>query len=363
MTTQLISERFSRDAARAGVASLPPVLAVQERQIPYINAFVSKLDSGEYSLVHSPCPCGSEPDDVVISETDRYGLPLSFVLCLGCGTIRIDPYLDEPSVEDFYVHLYQQMYRRTANLDREFERQRNYGRRILTSVKSWLRPGGTVFEVGCGGGGGLEPFAQAGYEVGGQDYSQELIDYGRSRGIENLHQGSLEEIAGRGVPEADLIYLHHVLEHVDDPVAMLIACKALLRDGGRVVVIVPDIAHVDRFAYPGGDLLPFLHVAHKFNFSAEGMRRVVRCAGYRDAEPIPARDAAEMWVEIVPGEKDARYDGGEAGQAGKAMLDRLRRIERLHRLGLSRGQFLRRRDVALERLKAIRGTRSVKGRK
>lgn len=358
MTTSLISARFDTEATRAR-ARLPSVLAIQEQQRPFIDAFLEKLRTGEYEVRHFRCPCGSDEEDVVISKRDRYGLPLTFVLCIGCGTIRIDPYLDEDSLTDFYVHLYQRMYRRIAHLDSEFRRQETYGRRVLDWARTWLEPGSCVYEYGSGGGGALKVFSDAGYEVAGMDYSQELLDYGRQRGVPNLYHGSMNALASRGLPKADLIYLHHVLEHVGDPIQALAECRAHLKSNGRVVVIVPDVSRIDSFAYPAGDLLPFLHVAHKFNFSAEGLRRVVRRAGYRDTALRGAEDAAEMWLEIVPADAVSLYDGGGATPTGRAVLDRLTRIERLHRLGLCRGQFRRRRNFAAERLAGTRLGRAL----
>ena len=350
MTTRLISARFSQGAAR----TRPPSRAIQEHQWPFIDAVQKKLRMGQYELRHFGCPCGSVQDDVVIAETDRYGLPLTSVLCMGCGTIRIDPYLDEASLTDFYLHVYQRMYGRTEDMGQWFSRQESHGRRILASVRPWLAPGSWVHEYGCGAGGALRIFSDAGYNVAGSDYSEELIEYGRGRGVENLHCGSSDAVTSAGLPKADLIYLHHVLEHVGDPVEMLIGCRANLRSSGRIAVIVPDVSRIDKFAHPAGDLLPFLHIAHKYNFSAEGLRRIARRAGYRAGPPVRATESPEMWMEIVPADEAAVHDVEEAAPAGRAMLDRLTRIERRRRLGLCRGQFRRGWEVATERVRRRR---------
>ena len=209
----LLSPRFSVEAS-------DPV-NLQPSQLPLVAEVKSKLQSGAYRLESYVCPCG-ESTGVIISEVDRYGLPLTFVLCTSCGTIRIDPYLDTSSLENFYTHFYQQMYARATDVQSYFLRQKGYGEKVLDVTKQWLKPGSRVFEVGCGAGGALEVFQSRGYQVGGCDYSAELIAAGRHRGIENIYHGSLKdaqpELNGAKV---DLIYLHHVFEHVNHPHVLL----------------------------------------------------------------------------------------------------------------------------------------------
>src|SRR6266540_4016590 len=97
----LISPRFSVKSS-SGPINLKP------SQQPFVAEVKSRLQDGAYKLETSSCPCG-EASGVVISEVDRYGLPLTFVLCTVCGTIRIDPYWDTSGLEDFYTRFYQQM--------------------------------------------------------------------------------------------------------------------------------------------------------------------------------------------------------------------------------------------------------------
>src|SRR5687768_6730072 len=95
----ILSPRFSVEASHQP-ANLQPA------QLPFIEEVKARLRSGEYKLERSPCPCG-EREGAVISEVERYGLPLTSVVCTACGTVRFDPYLDGPSLEDFYKRFYQ----------------------------------------------------------------------------------------------------------------------------------------------------------------------------------------------------------------------------------------------------------------
>jgi SAM-dependent methyltransferase len=339
----LLSPRFSIEG------SSDPI-NLQPSQLPLVAEVKAKLQDGAYGLETSPCVCG-EATGVVISEVDRYGLPLTFVLCTGCGTIRIDPYLDTVSLEDFYTRFYQQMYARATDVDSYFVRQSSYGEKVLAVAEPGLRPGSWVFEVGCGAGGALDVFRRQGYQVAGCDYSGELIAAGRLRGVQNLYHGSLKDIEPHlDGAKADLIYLNHVFEHVKQPLRSLDECRNQLAPGGKIVIIVPDVSGIDSFPYPAGDLLKFLHIAHKYNFSYEGLRRLAGQGSYQvrrlTPDPkiqTPTSHSPELWLEFVvdenaPGQNmKAAISGGD--NHGTKMLHYLRRTEKLYALGLCRGQL------------------------
>jgi SAM-dependent methyltransferase len=346
MKRRLLSRRFQYDE---GVVDRVPLSALQKERV---GEFLTRLRTGAYTLVYEPCPCGLAADNMVISETDRYGLKLNSVLCLECGTIRTDPYLDRPSLDHFYSHLYQAMYARATDLPAYFARQQAYGSKLLETYAGSLERGAAVLEVGCGAGGGLSVFQEAGYLTAGCDYSSELIAFGSERGIANLRVGGLQDthLLARGLRPA-LIYLHHVFEHVSDPLNMLRVLKNSLAPEGRALVIVPDIRRVDRFDNPGGDLLQFFHVAHKYNYSLPGLQLLAGRAGLSARRLTPASQietawstAPELWVELTPAGDDvaAANKNGSPRGAGQATLRYLRLTEICFRAGLCRAQLRQR---------------------
>lgn len=306
-----------------------------------------KLSSREYATEPTRCPCGAQTGDIVIAEVDRYGLPLKSVLCELCGTVRFNPYLTPESLKDFYVHFYQQMYKRAADLNRYFTRQQLYGRKLFALLGSTLRPSDWVWEIGCGAGGALSVFQEAGYPVAGCDYSSALIKFGIEKGLDNLFDGPLNKVPG-ALPKPTVIYMHHVFEHIDDPVASLMECRNRLAPDGRIIIVVPDISNISQSEYPAGDLLQFLHIAHKFNFSYEGIERLCRRAGLSatkltpDAKvKTPWSHMPELWVEMRIDARPESCTTAIGKNNGRRMLDYLHRTERLRSLGLCRGQLLR----------------------
>lgn len=329
-TPSLLSHRFDRHAGSA------VRLGCEQRALTATVA--SKLTDGSYRMLADPCPCGAPGTDVLLSEVDRYGLPLSTVMCSVCGTLRIDPYLDEVSLADFYTRYYQQMYARADDRAGYFDKQQAYGQRVLDSVKQWLPTGSFVFEIGCGAGGALDMLRGAGYNVGGCDYSRELIEYGCSRGLP-LHWGPPIEIL-KSRPAPSLIYMHHVFEHVRDPLTQLLDLRKLLAPQGKVLVIVPDVSRISEFPFPAGDLRLFVHIAHRFNFSLEGFRLLAARTGLA-VESLQQRDAhasPEFWALLA--QESGAIKANEDPHAGRNMLAYLRRTERLRGLHLTRGQIV-----------------------
>jgi SAM-dependent methyltransferase len=338
---QLIADRFRLDRGRRFQTGHP-------RQMEAIQRFLSQVETGACQFVHSPCPCGQPPNDVVVAEVDRYHLPLTNVVCMGCGTVRIDPYLDPASLADFYRTLYQDMYARADNPVEYFDRQRAYGKKVAAAFP---RPaGGKVLEVGCGAGGGLSVLQEAGWEVAGCDYSARLIEYGRERGVPNLQAGGLAEVAADlRTARFDLIFLHHVFEHVDDPLDHLSLLAGLLAPGGRILIIVPALTGIHDHPFPAGDALQFFHVAHKYNYSPAGLQRAAGRVGLSASVVRPPRRMGTVWSrapELWMSLRSAKADVAPTSNAGGAVLKYLRRTEYLYsrrvapaQLALRMGRF------------------------
>jgi 2-polyprenyl-3-methyl-5-hydroxy-6-metoxy-1,4-benzoquinol methylase len=317
---QLLSPRF----ARTGDA--PPAMPLSSKQRQYLEQVRRKLSSGEFKRMKVACPCRTAAlnNDVCIAQIDRYGLALDSLLCRDCGTVRIDPYLDETSLSDFYAHYYQDLYARNSNLPHLFSYQRmHYGQRIAEFYQSYLTNDSAVLEIGCGTGSALLAFADRGCFVAGCDFSDELVKYGTDQGVKNLWTGTLDDAPPPAARHYDLIYLFHVLEHVSEPAALLSQLRSKLTPEGRILSAVPDLFRIDRHRNPAGDALKFLHIAHSFNYSVAGLASIAQQAHLSASRVSPppreygpdedARDLSEMWMEFAPASEINRVPAASAG--------------------------------------------------
>jgi len=253
--------------------------------------------------------------------------------------VRADPYLDDDGLRTFYSNYYQELYARAPDPAAYFEGQADYGRRVLKAIRQIAPCARTAIEIGCGAGGALSVLRDAGFATAGCDHSRELIAFGSARGIDHLVVGGLEDLAGahRALREVDIVYLHHVFEHLSDPASFLRSCRAVLSNRGVLIAIVPDISRIHAFPFPAGDVRLFLHFAHKYNYSRLGLRMLGTRCGWEVAflDGFASRNAPELWTVLKPADTPAGGDPAESG--GDEMLTYLRQTEARYRFGLLSG--------------------------
>ena len=135
-----------------------------------------------------------------------------------------------------------------------------------------------LLDFGCGFGQFLEMCRLFGLDAHGVDRSN-----ARRSGAGVQVHAELEEAPGT----FDAITLFEVLEHLDDPLAMLKALKARLNPGGVMIVEVPDTTGVngihDRTSYH--KIHPLDHINA---FTPGSLVRIMRQAGF---EPIAKQPA------------------------------------------------------------------------
>ncbi len=145
---------------------------------------------------------------------------------------------------------------------------------------SWLLAGGSIgalLDVGCGPGLLLEEARRLGVaSVVGVDPNPWAVEETRRRGIE-ADVGSIHALA----PTArfDAITMLDVLEHVVEPVPFLAAVRARLRDGGRLLVMTPNVESL--LARMSGPRWVSLKVPeHVRYYSRRSIRTVLGAAGF-----------------------------------------------------------------------------------
>lgn len=115
-------------------------------------------------------------------------------------------------------------------------RRRRY-ERLVRDLPAPQKPGARLLDVGCGNGEFLVRMRDLGWHVSGHEPDPKAAAVVRSLGIEvsesPLGPSSFAE-------PFDAITLHHVIEHVHDPVETLTACRQLLAPGGTLWIATPN---------------------------------------------------------------------------------------------------------------------------
>ena len=136
-------------------------------------------------------------------------------------------------------------------------------------------PGGRALDIGCGLGWLLSALDEK-----WEKYGIELSAYAAERAGQyaEVFTGSLLDYR---VPEAsfDLVIMHHVIEHMEDPVANIKMVRELLKHGGKIVLGTPDFDSgcARRFGLNYRLLNDPTHISL---FSSDSMHRFLRDHGF-----------------------------------------------------------------------------------
>ena len=235
----------------------------------------SRMQDGTYAMEIVPCFCGGT-DTLTLAKRDRYGLPVTTVLCSRCGLLRTSPRMSRDATTRFYREDYRALYEGERKENDRWAQQTEKGETFFPVIMRLFPETRTVYEVGCGMGGILLPFARNGLEVTGCDYDEDYLAVGRAQGL-NLVRGNAAALLDHCGKKADLVLLVHVLEHFLDLREELKRVAALVRPGGILLVEVPGIRSVQSFYQ--NDLLMYLQNAHTYHFSAATLGYVLASAG------------------------------------------------------------------------------------
>jgi SAM-dependent methyltransferase len=95
----------------------------------------------------------------------------------------------------------------------------------------------------------------------------------------------------------DVVTMHHVFEHLSDPMKTLAECYRVLRPGGKLVIVTPNAESLAS-RLSGPTWLGWDPPRHLFIFSQRALREVVIRSGFKVCElHTLARGAYEVWSE------------------------------------------------------------------
>jgi SAM-dependent methyltransferase len=254
-----------------------------------------------------PCPaCSSEAGRPVGSANGH-----ALARCPSCRTLFTVSLPSSPAEAMDYAGYYHAanlqvpefVERRLEEVAGEFEPYRRLGR--------WL-------DVGCGAGALMRAAARQGWTAVGTEMAEGAAKAVRADGFE-VHVGELETL-GLEDQSFDVVSLVEVLEHVDDPGALVLDARRLLRPGGAMYVTTPHGRGVsarllrNRWSAVGPP-------EHLQLFSLPGLRMLVERAGL--AVSWARTHAVNPHELLAAMRRQGDQTGGERVQSGYALNESL----------------------------------------
>ena len=160
-------------------------------------------------------------------------------------------------------------------------------RHVFLKFMKGLKPG-SLLDVGCSDGMLMDLAAVNGWRASGIDPQPESTDRIIRASFTDHQFGE----------RFDFMTFIHSFEHMDDPRATLIKCRALLTEGGRLLIVVPNFG--GWWARIMGANWQWLNVDdHRYHFTATALQNLLRQAGFRIVSVTTYSGFAPSVMEMI----------------------------------------------------------------
>jgi len=149
--------------------------------------------------------------------------------------------------------------------------------------------GTSMLDVGCGQGYVLAHFQKQGWEIKGIDFSQAGIEQQNPQCLEYFESGDVYQLLANEVASGNqysVVWLQNVLEHVIDPIELLVTLRKLVAKDGCAVITVPnDFSDLQSLALQTQKVSKPFWVAlpdHLSYFNAESLQKTTEYCGWKN---------------------------------------------------------------------------------
>lgn len=236
--------------------------------------------------------CGASIDHQVVATRHVYGgLPgQAFFKCERCDVYYQYPPIPEEEEERLYAVEFEKFMESRAGQARGWHDPAEHvsanadqvARRRKYLDKLFGQRGLDILEIGCSSGFMLYPLREMGHRVFGVEPSRVFGLFLRSQNVDFVE--SLDELFDGQKPKRhfDAVMHFFVLEHVRDPRTFLARNLQLVRDGGLLVMEIPNAADplISVYDIPAFERF-YWSVAHHWYFTPSALRYLLEQIEYR----------------------------------------------------------------------------------
>jgi len=244
----------------------------------------------------------------LVTDKIRYDAPRKIFRCSQCGLIFLHPQMSPEEERIFYEREYGEIYSNEKGTTpaQLFNARLGDAALYYEWTKNYFDSSSDCLELGCASGYFLSTIKTHVKSVTGIESHLLLKDYCRNLGISMVD--SLSECRDN---QFDVVFMFFLLEHIGDPKKYLLEIKRVLKRGGRIIIVVPNVDDVLFRLYdiPGFRTFYFTP-AHQFYYSKETLSDLLKKAGFSEfvISPIQRYDLSNHmhWLQ-----------NGKPGGAGK----------------------------------------------
>jgi len=252
-------------------------------------------------ILSETCPACSSRECELRGEKNGHAV----YLCRECGSLHspcialdYDGYYDESnlSIPDF--------------IDQQLDR--------AAAALQAYRKTNRLLDLGCGAGTFLKAARRAGWEATGLEVSARAAEHVRTQGFD-VFLGDLSS-APCPADHFDVITAFELIEHVENPLAMLEKVKRLLRPGGVLWGTTPNVQSFSSrvLGLRWSTVSPPEHLQL---YSPTGVKRLMSAAGFRSVRlRTSGCNISELWHELRTGREASNSDGDSANLTERPTL-------------------------------------------
>lgn len=221
--------------------------------------------------------CGNESYSQLAAGPDRMrGLPGEYrvMRCTACGLCRTDPWIPEDERAKYYEPDEQAGEGRASRIGM-------YQNRLADRLQKAVGGGSgkRVLDIGCGQGVFLELMRERGFDTFGIELGEESARVARDERGLNVVTGDLFTLQAEN-ESFDAVVMSHLIEHVDDPIAVLTRVRDLLRPGGVAMISLPNYRCIERRIF-GANWYPWCLPVHLYHFDKRSISQAAEMAGLK----------------------------------------------------------------------------------
>ena len=216
--------------------------------------------------------CGTNISKIIIRNAEGMGGQYDIYYCDRCMVGKTTPVISREDLAKLYS---KEMYRS--------ETGKRFHGPIEKAIYIWrlqrrkriekFTGKGKILDIGCGRGLFLDIMRSHGWTVTGVEFDQEAAELAsRAFGIEVIEETMMSSTLRDD--EFDVITMNHVLEHVYDPVEAIRECSRTMKNGGLLVVSVPNILSLQA-SFGNRDWFHLDPPYHLHHFSEKGLTNLL----------------------------------------------------------------------------------------
>lgn len=229
--------------------------------------------------------CKSSETEVIPNKIRNNDNPeIKMYRCHHCETHFMWPLPAAETLEHYYngefrSEVHTETYYDTEKLSEVFRTFSTEANHRVNRVKRELSPTDDILEIGCSVGYflyAIKPHVKLAYGVEldskARNYIETVLNNPAIKTKKSPYDFNMK---------FDKIFLYHVLEHIEDPIAYLTDLKQLLKEGGKIYIEVPNVDDVMIKTYHSDAFLDYYYKkAHLYNFNEKGLSYLFEKAGF-----------------------------------------------------------------------------------